>query len=98
MKRDGWATVGFDILFCPQRGQRCCLREKAVPSTLRDPGQNEKENATWPVLVPEEKIVAEFFYGTFSRRNSFQRGRERGQDGAERHGGTFTRNPGRKGL
>jgi len=37
------------------------LREKAVPSNRWDPGQNEKENATWLVLVPEEKMVVEFF-------------------------------------
>ena len=84
----------FRVSFCPQRGQRCCLREKTVPSTLRDPGQNEMENATWADLLPQQKIVVESFWSTalLRRRGSFQKGRESG--GGRRLNGTATLSPG----
>jgi len=52
------------------------------------------ENATWAELLPQQKILVEFFWRTalLRRRGSFQKGREIGGTALERHGGTFTRN------
>ena len=84
----------FRVSFCPQRGQRCCLREKPVSSTPRDPGQNEMENATWAELLPQQKIGVEFFLedgASSMARLVPERSRDRG---GRRLNGTAALSPG----
>jgi hypothetical protein len=51
----------FSVSIFPQRGQRCCLSEKAGTATHHRRAQNEIGNETREVLLPKERANVEKF-------------------------------------
>jgi len=64
----------FSVSIFPQRGQRCCLREKAGTATLARRAQNEKGGGTSRLVARKPRPASSFFDGTSRRRNSVQKG------------------------
>jgi len=74
----------FSVSTFAQRGQRCCLREKAVPEVAGHRAQTEIENETWTVLLPEQtRRVEQFLDGTACGATRFRKGLRKGEDGAD---------------
>jgi hypothetical protein len=60
----------FSVSTWPQRGQRCCLSEKAGTATRNRHAQNEKANGTSTLAARKPPPASSFFDGTSRRRNS----------------------------